>query len=418
MTGRVVPHDSDAERSLLGAMMLAPDALAAGVDTVTTEDFYHPNHALIFAALVGMYRRGEPCDSITVSDELGRMGALDQIGGLMALESMRYDCPSTGNARRYAAILARHSLSRHVIRLASEVTAEAYEPGVDPYELVEQAQARLGGLQTAGVEAPKDVTTWDAFLDRPIEIHKPWVIPGMIRIGWRVVVVAAESRGKTMLTTAIALCAGQGVHPFTGTPIDPIRTLFVDLENPDEHVDLRGNLIRRPLRMTRGDLYQTDQTWLWHRPGGLNVRSRPGRSALEAAIAHVRPQLVVIAPVYKMFRATAKETDEMAAGEVQDVLDNLRTRYDFALILEHHAPKGVSRARDMVPFGSALWLRWPESGLALMEIEKTPGALKVGRYKPDRLPCRWPDELHRGTVWPWDGYYEGGLPQDQMEEAF
>jgi replicative DNA helicase len=90
-------------------------------------------------------------------------------------------------------------------------------------------------------------------------------------------------------------------------------------------------------------------------------------------------------------------------------LDDLRGRYGFALILEHHAPHGPAKDRQMRPFGSSLWLRWPEFGIALRRDPNDKTALNVGRWRGDRVKASWPDRLVRGKTWPWNGRWDDDL---------
>jgi replicative DNA helicase len=81
--------------------------------------------------------------------------------------------------------------------------------------------------------------------------------------------------------------------------------------------------------------------------------------------------------------------------------------------LEHHAPHGeTSKIREMRPFGSSLWLRWPEFGLALKRDPDRRTSLKVGRWRGDRVNADWPKRLDRGTVWPWVGVWDTPPPPD------
>src|SRR5579859_4446274 len=84
-SSRVPPHNLDAEQSLLGAMLLSRDAIAAAVEYCGTDDFYKPAHAHVFDAITTLYTRGEPADPVTVADELSRAGLLEASGGLGAL---------------------------------------------------------------------------------------------------------------------------------------------------------------------------------------------------------------------------------------------------------------------------------------------------------------------------------------------
>jgi replicative DNA helicase len=82
------------------------------------------------------------------------------------------------------------------------------------------------------------------------------------------------------------------------------------------------------------------------------------------------------------------------------VLDDWRDRFDITFLIEDHAPKGM----ELVPFGSSLWLRWPEVGLAL---HSKPGdELEVGRWRGDRMPVDWPERLFRSAPWPWEGTWQ------------
>src|SRR4051794_41948890 len=79
--GRVPPHNLQAEESLLGAMLLSKDAIAAAVEVVNADDFYKPAHGHVFDAITSLYSGGEPVDPVTVAEELRRAGLLELIGG-------------------------------------------------------------------------------------------------------------------------------------------------------------------------------------------------------------------------------------------------------------------------------------------------------------------------------------------------
>src|SRR5438093_2577256 len=83
--GRVPPHSLEAEESLLGAMLLSKDAIAAAVETVRAEDFYKPAHGHLFEAITTLYGAGEPVDPVTVAASLDRSGLLDAMGGKNAI---------------------------------------------------------------------------------------------------------------------------------------------------------------------------------------------------------------------------------------------------------------------------------------------------------------------------------------------
>jgi hypothetical protein len=96
---------------------------------------------------------------------------------------------------------------------------------------------------------------------------------------------------------------------------------------------------------------------------------------------------------------------------VQRILDELIARHRFALFCEHHAGKGNGSERNLDPSGSALWLRWPEFGFKLKPDTSDPKVftrLTLDRYRGDRIPADWPQEITKGRDWPWEGTWENG----------
>jgi replicative DNA helicase len=139
--GRVPPHDLDAEESLLGAMLLSRDAIAAALECCKAEDFYKPAHAHIFAAVCALYSRGEPADPVTVADELRRSGVLEAVGEPSALLSLQVNTPSTANAAHYARIVEEHALLRKLVTVAGEIAELGYGVPEDVSEAVDRAEA-------------------------------------------------------------------------------------------------------------------------------------------------------------------------------------------------------------------------------------------------------------------------------------
>jgi replicative DNA helicase len=139
--GRVPPHNLQAEKSLLGAMLLSRDAIASAVETTSAADFYKPAHGHVFDAVTSLYSQGEPADPLTVADVLGRAGLLDAIGGLPALMSLQADTPATANAGRYARIVEEHALLRRLIAVAGEIAELGYGVPDDVLATVDRAES-------------------------------------------------------------------------------------------------------------------------------------------------------------------------------------------------------------------------------------------------------------------------------------
>lgn len=250
-------------------------------------------------------------------------------------------------------------------------------------------------------DRPGRLVVWQDFLEEADDDTYDWVIPGVLERGERVMVVAAEGVGKTMLARQVALCAAAGIHPFTFQKIPPIRTLTIDLENPEK-------IIRRTSRsimaqaMRHSGVKKVD-AHLLVKPDGLDLTSAKDRILIEQYIEMVKPELICLGPMYKSFVDNGTRTSEALAIEVAKYLDMIRDVYKCALWLEHHAPLGSSGAsRDLRPFGSSVWSRWPEFGLALTPDPTNPSGYvyNVGHFRGARDQRDWPTQMARGADWP------------------
>jgi replicative DNA helicase len=141
--GRVPPHNLQAEESLLGAMLLSRDAIAAAVETCGADDFYKPAHGHVFDAACSLYGHGEPVDPVTVADELRRADLLEAIGGPATLISLQANTPATANAARYARIVEEHALLRRLIGVAGEIAEMGYSLPEDISAAIDRAESMV-----------------------------------------------------------------------------------------------------------------------------------------------------------------------------------------------------------------------------------------------------------------------------------
>jgi hypothetical protein len=244
---------------------------------------------------------------------------------------------------------------------------------------------------------------WNDFLLESTVDTYDWVIPSLLERSERVIVVAAEGVGKTMLARQIGLLCAAGVHPFTFQPMPKVRTLMVDLENPER-------IIRRTSRDIAGAAMahaRTDKldAHLLTKPSGLDLLKASDRALLEETLDTVKPDILLIGPLYKAFLDPGGRTSESIALEVAKYLDMIRVVYKCALWIEHHAPLGTSmNSRDLRPFGSAVWSRWPEFGLSLQPDPTALGAYvyDVRHFRGARDSREWPTKMKRGVRFPFE----------------
>ena len=103
--GRTLPHNLDAERSVLGAILLDNHAINPAAETLTPEDFYGEAHRLVFEAMVALSEDNSPIDAVTVAEQLERGDHLERAGGLGYLSSLMDGLPRALNVGQYARIV-------------------------------------------------------------------------------------------------------------------------------------------------------------------------------------------------------------------------------------------------------------------------------------------------------------------------
>ncbi len=145
------PNSLQAERALLGGLMLDNSAWERVADRVVADDFYRPDHRLIFWAIEDLAEKREPCDPVTLSERLDARGELDDAGGLAYLASLAKDTPSAANVVDYAAIIRERALLRELIQAGNDIAGSAYRPeGRGVAELVDAAERQVFGIAERG----------------------------------------------------------------------------------------------------------------------------------------------------------------------------------------------------------------------------------------------------------------------------
>ncbi|MCC2313552.1 replicative DNA helicase [Cellulomonas xiejunii] len=141
---RTPPQDLEAERSVLGGMMISKDAIADVIEQIKGTDFYRPAHEAIYDSILDLYGRGEPADAITVADELTKRGEMGRIGGAAYLHTLIAGVPTAANAGFYARIVRERAILRKLVEAGTRIVQLGYATdGGDVDELVNNAQAEV-----------------------------------------------------------------------------------------------------------------------------------------------------------------------------------------------------------------------------------------------------------------------------------
>jgi len=223
---------------------------------------------------------------------------------------------------------------------------------------------------------------------------------------------------NSVLLRELAICAANGIHPLRFTPIPPVRTMIIDLENPDEAIIETARPLRDRAHVERTTPVERNTWHIWTEPAGLDLRNKRDQDRFAERVELHRPQLICIGPAYKL-HPEGRDNDNEAVRAVMDFLDRVRMAYGFGLILEHHAAKAQVQhgKRDLVPFGTSLWLRWPDLGFKMVpKLDEhgavataetmRPSVIELRPFKGMRLKNVWPAEIHRNEgQWPWVGHW-------------
>jgi hypothetical protein len=195
----------------------------------------------------------------------------------------------------------------------------------------------------------------DEFMAAKDETHD-WVIPGLLEREERLMVIATEKAGKSVLTRQCCLLLPSGRHPLRpGEEIPVMTTLMIDLENPRP---LASRDFRRQVTSMEG-LWQegNERAFIWHKPGGIHLGDRADRIMLRNVVDRVEPDFLAISPIYKAYDGLEDSWEQQAFG-VQKPLDMIREEYHCAIWMEHHAPWGEKGKREIRAIGSSRWARW------------------------------------------------------------
>ena len=134
------PHSLEAERAVLGAILLERESLPKAVELLRPSDFYKEGHRKIFDTMIVLFERNEPVDLLTLSAELSRAQVLDDVGGRAALAGLVEEAATSAHLLAYGGIVREKALLRDLIRIATEIISESYEAREDVDKLLDDAE--------------------------------------------------------------------------------------------------------------------------------------------------------------------------------------------------------------------------------------------------------------------------------------
>jgi len=388
MSERIPPHNEKAEQSVIGGVLLGGE-----LPHIPVEAFYRGRHRVIMNAIQALARREEPQDSVTVTEELKRMGKLEEAGGASYLGDLVDGVPSIVNVSMYAEIVRQAAEKREVISIARELADRGFDPTVTAQELVDHFQTTAMGMTQSG-------SVGDAFgetlkgLVKEIELayeNKPCLLG--IPTGFRaldaltrglqdsdlIVFAGRPSTGKTALALGMAKSALK----------NSARVQIFSLEMSKTQLALRllaseCGIGGQDLRL--GQFGENGWPRITRASGQLNqfdiiIDDTPGISELELArrARVVRPGLLIVDYLGLMKSAMPADRKDLEIGNITGVLKGLAKELNIPVLVLSQLNRKVEDRQNKRPILSDL----RESGAIEQDADLIGFIYRDELYDPD-----------------------------------
>ena len=401
LAAKIPPQNIDAEKSLLGAVLIDEEVLADVTEHVKPNDFYDKNHGMIFGAMVRLFEKHKPVDLLTLTDELRRKDELDLIGGSAYLTELTNYVPTAAHAATYAEMVAQKAVRRRLIKASGEITELGFDESTTTQELLEKAEAELFSVSDQSLK--QDLVALESILtdsfDRNEDLHKNKGALRGIRTGYRdldnmtaglqrsdlIILAARPAMGKTTLVTNLA---------YNVATIERKPVLFFSLEMSKEQ------LVDRMLadasgvdswNIRTGNLSDDDFGKLSEAMGEMAeapifIDDTPGLSVLEMRTkarraAHDQPLGLIIVDYLQLMQA-ARNHNGNRVQEVSEISRGLKLiarELNVPLIALSQLSRTVETRTPPIPMLSDL----RESGSIEQDADIVSFIYRPGYYEPD-----------------------------------
>src|SRR5262245_50921061 len=293
---RPLPHNLEAERSVLGAILIHNDAFNSAAEVLNPRDFFRDAHRRIFEKMVLLSERGNAIDFVTLKEELTRSGELDEVGGPAYIAALVDGLPHATNIEYYARIVREKATLRNLIYSANKILAKAYEAEQEPNQNIDDPEQSLFAIAVEPVRA--GFVSMRALAHASFETierahERKQLITGVpsgfadldeltagFQPGDLVIIAARPSVGKTALALNIAQHVGTKTERTVGIfSLEMSKEqLFLRMLTSEAHIDSH--------RLRTGFLVESDWGRLSHALGALSeariyIDDTPGIGVLE-----------------------------------------------------------------------------------------------------------------------------------------
>jgi replicative DNA helicase len=146
MLERPLPNSAEAERAILGAIMLDNALVTQAIEQLRPDDFYVPSHRRIFVAMVALFERGSEINQILIAEELRRDGEIESVGGLSFITNLMHGLPHFVNIGQFSKLVRGKSTLRQLVKACNKITSEALEEEDEPEIILDHAEQAIFAL--------------------------------------------------------------------------------------------------------------------------------------------------------------------------------------------------------------------------------------------------------------------------------
>ncbi len=398
---KIPPQNLDAEKSLLGAILIDEDVLADVSEAVKPRDFYDKNHEMIYDGMLRLYEKHKPVDMLTLTDELKRKDHLSLVGGSAYLSELTNYVPTAAHAEAYADLVSQKAVRRRLIKASGDISEMGYDEDSDVQELLAKAESELFSVSDQSLKQDlisiSDILA-DSF-DRMEELHRNKGAIRGIRTGYRdldnmtaglqrsdlIILAARPAMGKTTFVTNLA---------YNIATIEKKPVLFFSLEMSKEQ------LLDRMLadaagvdswNIRTGNLSDEDFDKISTAMGEMNeapffIDDKPGLTVLELRtkarrVAHEQDLGLIVIDYLQLMQGSGRH-DGNRVQEVSEISRGLKLvarELNVPVIALSQLSRSVESRQPPIPQLSDL----RESGSIEQDADIVSFIYRPGYYEPD-----------------------------------
>jgi replicative DNA helicase len=363
MGDKLPPQNLEAERGVLGGMLLEPARIPEVLAILQADDFYRDAHQVIFRAIVGLYEQGKGVDCVTLAEELTLRGQFQQIGGDETLLEITNCVPHAANSRYYAEIVKQKSIARGVVQAGTDLIRNGYSNLFTAAELLDQAYERFSTLSdAAGAIAPDG---FEAGMISSSEMCEPvvqpdWRVKGVFVANEPTIFGGPQKTLKTSLLIDLAVSLGTAC-PFLGRFPVPRSVRVGMISGESGKFVIRANALE--IARARGVDLDADGNIFW----GFNLPklTEDGHlRSLERLIRDNGLEVLMLDPLYLTIPSeTVDHKNMFALGPVLATFGQICLDAGCTPILAHHFcknredPFGPPELHELAYGGISQWMR-------------------------------------------------------------